>query len=547
MGRNARWRLGFALFYLVVTCLPPLSYAPNVVGLYDIIQGNYTYDPSSPWTNHFAATWRSPDPRPVLAKTLDQLIGKTGLDPLDPVHPLASYRVERVFPLTDKSGLIAQIAFQYSDHSTRTYRYLVSGREVCRPECGAGGWMYTDIDAFRAEHKALPGLTPVNAMSPLTLGTPQRLPIPYDTQHFDPPSYLGDLGKLLSTYSATEACWAPDGQSFLFIGNGGGSNDGSVLWHVALNGSSIQRVDSTVSSCAWGSSGKQFAYLRLSHTQPPRTSGRPRIFYEIVTVDTVTQEQTVVEETLHNAFAIAGDAIYYLREDATLPKTDVRLWRKTLDNRPAQEITVLTNAAPSSDEVDGSMLAAAPDGQQFVYRCGTALCLTDVSNGTNVQLALETFSPVAHVQIPSPASNPSIINLAERYAGIFVSWSHDEKQIAIVSGGTHRNADSDLPPIVWVVDKAGRINRTLPFDTNEVIYAPQWTPDDRFLVGPSTSYGGHRIVGIEMANGQVWDLTQPKWDAVSSLSPDGKQVLLWNGRGGFWTADLLTSPPVVAV
>jgi len=543
MGRNARWRLGFSLFYLIVTCLPPLSYAPNVVGLYDIIQGNYTYDPSSPWTNHFAATWQSPDPRPVLAKTLDQLIGKTGLDPLDAAHPLVSYRVERVFPLTDKSGLVAQIEFQYSDHSTRMYRYLVSGREVCRPECGAGGWMYTDLDAFRAEHKALPGLTPVDATSPITLGTPQRLPTPYDAQHFVAPMYLGDAGKLLSTYAATDACWAPDGQSFLLIGNGGGNNDGPVLWHAALNGSSIQRVDGAVSLCAWGSSGKQFAYLRLSHSLAPRTWGLPWFArYEIVTVDTVTQTQTVVGETFNGTFAVARNAIYYLQVDNTLRRPDARLWRKTLDDRPAQEITILANAARTNDQGYDSVLVGAPDGEHFIYRCGTALCLTDVSNGTSVQLPLDSFTNPTRVPFPSPASGSPYQNIAGSFAGILASWSHDGSQVAIASSGTHRGTN-DLIPTLWILDKAGQVRFTLPFDPHEGIYAPQWTPDDRFLVGPSFPSGGRRIVGVEVANGQVWDLTQPKWDAYSSLSPDGKQVLLWNGRGGFWTADLLTSPP----
>lgn len=553
MGRNIRWRLGFALFYLVVTCLPPFSYAPNAVGLYQITHGNYSYDPSSPWTNHFAATWHGPDPRPVLAKTLDSLIGKTGLDPLDAAHPLVSYRVEQVSPLPDNDALIAQIEFRYTDDSARMYRYLVRGRGACRPECGAGGWIYTDLDAFRSEHKALPGLPLVDATSPITLGTPQRLPIPYDAQHFAALAYLGAAGQMLSTYNAVDAFWAPDKQSFLLLGSNGGSDSDyrPVLWHIALDGSWIQRVDGEVISCAWEAGGTRFVYLRRADSEDPGYGLRWFTRYQIVIVDAATGGQMVAADTFSRDYSVVGDAVYYLQTDDMLPKTDARLWRKPLDDRPAQAITVLTDMVIADNSGYQSTLAVSPDGKQVIYRCGTALCLTDIANTTSVQLDLDSSAQAAQVQIPPPPPPPlSLPGLPPRFStgglGAFhAAWSHDGSRLAIVGSYSYSISSSSgipSPSILWILDAAGRTRSVSPIGSINGISTTQWTPDDRFLVTPSFPYGGRRIVGVEAASGQVWDLTQPKWDAFSSLSPDGKQVLLWNGRGGFWTADLFTKP-----
>jgi hypothetical protein len=40
----------------------------------------------------------------------------------------------------------------------------------------------------------------------------------------------------------------------------------------------------------------------------------------------------------------------------------------------------------------------------------------------------------------------------------------------------------------------------------------------------------------------VFDLSQEHWDAYFALSPDGRSLLLNNGRGDFWLADVLRGP-----
>ncbi len=43
---------------------------------------------------------------------------------------------------------------------------------------------------------------------------------------------------------------------------------------------------------------------------------------------------------------------------------------------------------------------------------------------------------------------------------------------------------------------------------------------------------------MDVATGEVLDLSQPRRDAWFSLAPDGKRLLLTNGRGGFWTSEI---------
>jgi hypothetical protein len=52
-------------------------------------------------------------------------------------------------------------------------------------------------------------------------------------------------------------------------------------------------------------------------------------------------------------------------------------------------------------------------------------------------------------------------------------------------------------------------------------------------------YQGRRVIAVDVASRQVYDLSQEHWDAYFALSPDATQLLLNNGRGDFWTADLI--------
>jgi hypothetical protein len=48
-----------------------------------------------------------------------------------------------------------------------------------------------------------------------------------------------------------------------------------------------------------------------------------------------------------------------------------------------------------------------------------------------------------------------------------------------------------------------------------------------------------RRVAIDVGQDQIWDLSQPDWDAHFSLSQDGRELALTNGRSGLWPAPVV--------
>ena len=73
----------------------------------------------------------------------------------------------------------------------------------------------------------------------------------------------------------------------------------------------------------------------------------------------------------------------------------------------------------------------------------------------------------------------------------------------------------------------------------DVTDPPQWTPDGGAVFVQTYPQDGRRIIVVDLASGQVLDLSQPHWDAYFTLSPDGKALLLNNGRGDYWAADVI--------
>lgn len=114
-----------------------------------------------------------------------------------------------------------------------------------------------------------------------------------------------------------------------------------------------------------------------------------------------------------------------------------------------------------------------------------------------------------------------------------LAWNHDGTQLATTSG----EPCSDRWPELRIISRDGQVQRQLFVGPNGMTREPQWTPDGRFVVLNAFPLLGRRIVAVDVASAEVSDLTPPRWDAFASLAPDGMHLLLWNGRGGFWTAD----------
>ncbi len=67
---------------------------------------------------------------------------------------------------------------------------------------------------------------------------------------------------------------------------------------------------------------------------------------------------------------------------------------------------------------------------------------------------------------------------------------------------------------------------------------PSACPGMRTVPLAMSYQNGRRIITVDVATGEVLDLSQPRRDAWFSLAPDGKRLLLTNGRGGFWTSEI---------
>ena len=66
-----------------------------------------------------------------------------------------------------------------------------------------------------------------------------------------------------------------------------------------------------------------------------------------------------------------------------------------------------------------------------------------------------------------------------------------------------------------------------------------WTPDNQAVFVQTYPNDGRRLIAVDLATQQVLDLSQEHWDAYYALSPDGTTMLVNNGRGGFWLAEVV--------
>ncbi|MDO8673870.1 MAG: hypothetical protein Q7O66_20865 [Dehalococcoidia bacterium] len=116
-----------------------------------------------------------------------------------------------------------------------------------------------------------------------------------------------------------------------------------------------------------------------------------------------------------------------------------------------------------------------------------------------------------------------------------VAWRSDGKRVAFVRSVRRDNTDADL----ILADKDGNLLwRTTVSSDGAYVGEPQWTPDGRWIFVPTFPRGGRRIIAVEAGTGRAFDLSQYRWDAYFSLSPSGHELLLSNGRGGYWKATL---------
>ena len=498
LPRIRRW-LAALVALVLVSFVPPFSYLPNPLGVYYFVRG-YSYDPRQPFVNRFATLGTSPVP--LVAARLEQLIGKTGLDPLDAQSPLVRYELVRV--VTQPLGSLATVEAQlhYADGSQRSY-LIPTQQYGDSPRVEVTG-----IDRVLAEHRALPGLPPADGASPLRLGMPARLPLGPAAQTIfsDNDPYAGSMSDNVQ--------WYPGG--FLM-------QHGDVLWRVPTDGSAPEQVATNIATYASSADGRAIA---LAQHDP----NRPWSHYQIVIVDVVRGERRVESVADQAALAARGEWFFFIQGK--------QLWRVPTAGGAAERLASLPGAGADTDV---SPLAVAPAGQRVAYRCGNDLCLadTDGANPARIGLGYSTPEPALTAQpdsppSPMPTSGPLRDSLP--YLGTLgLAWNPDGRVLAVASGPT----DDRGHPELRFIAADGQIIRTIPVGPDGMMAAPQWLPGGSWLLLTTYPAGGRRIIAVAPATGTVLDLSQPRWDTFASLMPSGHDLLLWNGRGSFWHVPLL--------
>ncbi|MDP2744038.1 MAG: hypothetical protein Q8P00_03095 [Dehalococcoidia bacterium] len=514
--------------------------------------GGLTFDPRLPLLSGGFALLGRGDAAAALGAKLDGLLGTTGLDPLDPNQPLQKYEIEGIsLGLGDWAhGTVRMV---YADGSSRRYRIPVvqSTQSWGRP----GGWAYTGLDRYYAPHRELPDIPFAGDNAPVRLGAPERLPLTQETHQ------LG-TGLLVEWYTSgtrldEEMVWSPDGRAFLLTTRPDPRDrqTDTQLWLVDIGGENAVRLATNAEEYTWSRDGGQIAFLRVVHPLAPG----PRQAWEVVVVNRDGQEERVRGRTdLANRPLLIGDAVWYLSGDG--------LWQAPLSGAEAIKVMELPGLAPQPGTHVG--FAASVDGRRFAYRCADRLCLVDPDRQevTSVELAAPRqvrepapagngpgLSPVPTPPPPAtvasgagpgpvptapPAERPPAGPLPQRpgFARLALAWSPDGSRLAAVASDFNYN--NAAMPTLSVVDSGGRLLRRAVIGPNGLTGQPQWTPDGRWIFLNTFPQGGRRIFAIEAASGSILDLSQSRWDTFFSLAPDGRRLLLWNGRGGFWTVDL---------
>lgn len=506
---------------LLVTFVAPFSYLPNPLGLYYLIKGGYRYTPHSIFVNRFATLYR--DPTLAISTKLNQLVGATGLDPLDPNHPLVAYTIEEITTRPNgMHGASAKVALRYADGTSRSYTIPIyqESRRFQTPT----SWVSPTIDRLLAPHEQLPHLPLSNNQAPLKITQLERLSSSTETHEFTYQDWAEE-----HLQPGDNILWSPTGQQFLVQMYSVESPGGRSLWLVARDGSPVQKIADDVVDYAWSTDGHHIVYLQFTGWAD-LVNGQ----HAIVDVDLSRGTERRLGDTDRDRLAIVDQTVYFLNRGA--------LWRVPLETPSIARVGVLPDIGVAPG-VAGP-IAVSPDAQRVAYRCGSDLCLSDVSGSNAISLPLK-YAPPATPELPPATTSLAPLPTASAQPGtpaqldsLEVAWSNDGAYLAVAAGSYERGPETERSPEVWIVAPSGQVVQKRMIGPNGTTHIPQWTPDNRFILLNTFPSAGRRIVVMNVSTGQVHDLSKAHWDAFASLAPHGQQLLLWNGRGGFWLGQL---------
>lgn len=485
--------VGYGLLALsLITFVPPFSYLPNPLGLYWAWNGSYHYDPRLPFVNRFVIAG---DPTSVLRPFLDGLIGQTGLNPLDPARPLARYEFVGVSFSELYRVVQVETRLTYEGGAQRTYLIpLYQDSDIFG--FYRANWRYDGLGRLRTEHRELPGTPFATSERQIHLGLPQRLSLHPDAEQLDAanPANWGPMGSPWQ-----HLVWSPQGDAFLAVR--WATYEQRDLWLVKLNGSPPLRIAQDVDGYHWSPDGR---FIVFTHA-PQHRADQARVF--AARRDGGEAQEITRLESLDFP-GLNAEGVWYPWQGG--------LWLAPYDGSPPRQIAPLPDlrGAASLPELspwgEGKWVRPAPDGRRIAYACGAELCLQDRDGGNRTRVGVMARE---------------------------VSWSPDGVRLAAVAWGSK----NEEPAHLSLIRRDGSVEREWAIAPDGPVDVPQWTPDGRRIFIQTFPFGGRRILTVDVASGEVLDLSRPRWDAWFALTPDGTGMLLSNGRGGFWLSKVLPS------
>jgi len=215
--------------------------------------------------------------------------------------------------------------------------------------------------------------------------------------------------------------------------------------------------------------------------------------------------------------AIVNASLPSLTQQGIWYTQDGALWLMDYQTGASTRVVALLDLGRATNAVPIYWpLAVSPDASRVAYTCGDNLCLMNLDRGDRRVI---------------PASGIRAI-----------TWDRTSDRLAAVS----LDANNLGPVRVLIVSREGEVQHSAEVAPRDATDPPQWAPappgggtSSKIVFVQTYPMNGRRILTVDADTGQVLDLSREHWDAYFALSPDGKSVLLNNGRGGFWLAPVI--------
>ncbi|MGQ0602243.1 MAG: zf-HC2 domain-containing protein [Anaerolineales bacterium] len=478
---------------LLTGFVPPFSALPNPFGLYWRVAGSYSFDAQLPFKNAFIIAG---DPAGTLHPQLEKLIGQRGLAPLDPVQPLKAYEILRVglHPHYNRVALVTT-RFIYADGTSRLYPV-----PLFRPSSDVGGlwlagWRDDGLERLRSQHLDFPGQPFADSSSPIRFGAVQKLelhPLANRLDEANPNHWLWESVRV------ERLVVAPDASAFLMaVEVDAGQRQ---LWLVPLDGGppQPQPIGAVGDVRAYGFS-PDGGFITLTRFDAAAHAADPSHPFAI---DVIPRDAASRIGATTLVTGLASDQIPGLTTDGVWFISDGTLWRAPYAGGDPILIrqNVLVENAPRP----------SPDGARVALVCGdTVLCLADADGANEVRVT--GLTPAA------------------------MEWTLDGSALAVID----RDVNNFRPLRLWVIGRDGAVRLKVEIAPRDAADPPQWTPDGGVVFVATFVQDGRRIIAVDVASGMVRDLSQEHWDAYFALMPNGQHLLLNNGRGDFWMAEVV--------